>query len=64
MTDNAALPVLDFILECYWKIQERAEDGLSFQHHPCHQTKNLCMHKGERNVTIKGEHVYKYFDVL
>lgn len=38
MTDNASIPALDFIPESYWKIQETAEDGLSFQHHSCNQS--------------------------
>lgn len=58
MTENAAIPPLDFILECYWKVQESAEDGLSFQHHPCHQTKNMCRHMGKGNTTLMGEQAY------
>lgn len=54
MTDNAAIPPLDFILECYRKIQEKAEDG-------CHPNNGLSFppslssdHGGKKHYICSG----------
>lgn len=58
MRDAAAIPPLDFVLERYWKIQEKAEDGLSFQHQELGQAQG-----GKKYYNYGGTSI-KIFTVL